>query len=130
MLEYVTDTHPLFWYFADPKKLGRNAKVAFQQMENGSALIYISAIVLCEMHFANVKEGRPVDMAEVFNEIGQHACFQLKSVEPEDVLDFDADFAVPEMHDRMIVGLARRFGLPLITKDESIVKSKLVRIVW
>ena len=48
----------------------------------------------------------------------------------DDVLDFDKDSAVREMHDRMIVGAARRLNVPLLTKDQNITASGLVKIVW
>ena len=54
----------------------------------------------------------------------------LVAFEADDVLDFDRDSAVKEMHDRMIVGVARRLNAPLLTKDANITASGLVSIVW
>jgi len=34
------------------------------------------------------------------------------------------------MHDRMIVGAARRLNAPLLTKDANVTASGLVKIVW
>jgi hypothetical protein len=45
-------------------------------------------------------------------------------------VDLKKDAAVPEMRDRMITGLARRLGVPLITSDPQIVAAHLVQIVW
>ena len=50
--------------------------------------------------------------------------------EAEDVLDFDADSAVKEMHDRMIVGVSRRLNAACLTKDLNITNSGLVKIIW
>ena len=44
--------------------------------------------------------------------------------------DFMQDVAVPEMHDRVIAGVARRLGAPLITSDPLIIAANLVKIVW
>ena len=49
---------------------------------------------------------------------------------PEEVLDFDVDAAVPEMHDRIIVGVARRLGVACLSLDPYIVDSGLVQVVW
>ena len=38
--------------------------------------------------------------------------------------------AIPEMHDRMIVATAIKYKAALITVDESITKSELVKVVW
>jgi hypothetical protein len=49
---------------------------------------------------------------------------------PEDILDLDTDRLVPEMHDRLITGVARRLAVPCITKDLQIVQSNLVTTIW
>jgi hypothetical protein len=46
------------------------------------------------------------------------------------VLDFDRDQAIPEMHDRIIVGLARTLRAPLITSDVVIRQSGIVQVEW
>jgi hypothetical protein len=56
--------------------------------------------------------------------------FVLLPFEPIDTLDFDADKAVSDIHDRMIVGVARRSGATLLTRDEQIVTSGSVTIIW
>jgi PIN domain nuclease of toxin-antitoxin system len=50
--------------------------------------------------------------------------------DPNHVLDFDACAKISEMHDRMIVGAARRMNAKLITRDKQIIKSRLVTTVW
>jgi PIN domain nuclease of toxin-antitoxin system len=49
---------------------------------------------------------------------------------PDEVLDFDRDVPVPEMHDRIIVGLARRLNAPLITSDSLITSANIARVIW
>jgi hypothetical protein len=49
---------------------------------------------------------------------------------PDDVLDFDQDQPIPEMHDRIIVGLARRLDAPLITADAIISSAGVVNVIW
>jgi hypothetical protein len=40
------------------------------------------------------------------------------------------DAAVQEMHDRIIAGVARRLGAPLISSDPLIAASGIVTIEW
>jgi PIN domain nuclease of toxin-antitoxin system len=47
-----------------------------------------------------------------------------------DLHDLPRDKAVPEMHDRIIVGVSRRRGAALITKDKEIIESNAVKTVW
>ena len=49
---------------------------------------------------------------------------------PEDVLDFAATATVPEMHDRIIVGVARRLDAACLSVDLAITASHLVPVVW
>ena len=51
-------------------------------------------------------------------------------MDAEDILDFERDTSVSEMHDRIIVGVARRLGVPLLTADRNITASGLIEIVW
>jgi PIN domain nuclease of toxin-antitoxin system len=49
---------------------------------------------------------------------------------PEDILEFDRFPTIPEIHDRIIVGVAQTTDSTCITVDEEIEKSKLVKVVW
>jgi PIN domain nuclease of toxin-antitoxin system len=46
------------------------------------------------------------------------------------VLDFDPCSTIVEMHDRIIVGAARRMNANLLTRDKQITKSGLVATIW
>lgn len=127
---YVADTHALFWYLTASPKLGQKAKEAFFEASRGDALIYIPAIVLAELHFLNEKLERPFNFLTEFQRIQQSSQFILVSLHPEDILDFDMDSRIPEMHDRMIVGVARRLGIPCLSRDRAISTSQLVAIIW
>ena len=130
MNEYVADTHTLFWYMMASPRLSSAAKAAFDEGVNNLALIYIPSIVLAELYFLNVKHNHPIDFAVEYKNLEAGGQFILTSFEPQDVLDFDADSAVKEMHDRIIVGVARRLNAACITKDDNITKSGLVKIIW
>jgi len=58
------------------------------------------------------------------------AHFTFMAFEAEDVLDLAQDVAIPEMHDRIIAGLARRLNVPLITSDPLITAAGVVQVVW
>jgi len=127
---YATDTHALFWYLTASPKLGVNAKTAFDEGAKGNAVIYIPTIVLAELFFLNEKLNQPLDFNREFERFEQSAQFEFVGFAPENVKDFSQDSAVPEMHDRMIVGVARRLGVSCLTCDKEIVASRLVKVVW
>ena len=130
MDEFVADTHALIWYFTDSRKLGPNVSRAFEDADKGDAIIHVPAIALAEMYYANIKTGKPIDFADAYQRLDTGSQFILTPFDAEDVLDFDRDSGVSEMHDRMIVGLTRRLNVPLLTIDQNIIASGLVKIVW
>ena len=99
MNDYVADTHALLWYLRNSPLLGKNASAAFDEADAGNAIIYVPAIVLAELYFLNVKHNYPIDFAAEFQKLSASGQFILISFEPQDVLDFDKDSLVSEMHD-------------------------------
>jgi PIN domain nuclease of toxin-antitoxin system len=127
---YVADTHALYWYLTDSPRLGQQASEAFDEADAGRATVYVPAIALAELFYMNEKLGRRLDFRSTLHSLRASSQFTLLPFLPEDTLDFEADRAAPEMHDRIIVGVARRMSLPLLTCDASITASNLVAIVW
>jgi predicted nucleic acid-binding protein len=127
---YVADTHTLFWYFTASPALGAQAHAAFDEAKHGEALVYIPAIVLAELYFLNEKKDRAIDYSATFALLVQSAQFVLLPFEPIDTLDFDHDKVVSDIRDRIIVGVARRLGAKLLTRDEQIVKNRVVATIW
>lgn len=126
---YVCDTHALYWYLKGSSRLGRDAQAAFEEAVRGDAVIHIPAIVMAEFYYLNEKTGRSLELEETFQHLEESGLFEFVSFEAEHVLDFDQD-APLEMHDRMIVGVARLLGAPCLTRDGQIVASGLVPTVW
>lgn len=81
---------------------------------------------MAELYYLNNKHGQPIDFASTLTTLEQSEQFVFISFEAVDVLDFEANAAAPEMHDRMIVGVARKLGAPCITYDRQITGSGLV----
>lgn len=127
---YVTDTHALFWYLINSPLLGAGASGAFDEADNGRALIYIPAIVLAELYFLNEKKQRPIDFRTKYQRLEESRQFVLLPFLPATMLDFDTCKSVNEMHDRMIVADARRLNATLITRDHEINASGLVQTIW
>ncbi len=130
MNRYVADTHALFWYLIGSSRLGGQARSAFDEGARGECLIYLPAIVLAELYYLNEKVGRPLDFFVEYRRLQQSGQFAFIGFLPDDILDFDKDAAVPEMHDRIIAGVARRMNAVCISFDRQIASSGLVTTVW
>jgi len=127
---YVVDTNALIWYLTDSKKLTPLAKSIFKSAEKGETLLYLSAIVIAEMYYVDKKWKLFDDFSSLYQVIRSKPYFKLVPFFAVDVLEFEQYSAVPEMHDRIITGLARRLNAPIITSDVLITKSQLVTVVW
>jgi predicted nucleic acid-binding protein len=127
---YVVDTNALIWHLSDDRKLGRQAREVFAAAERGETRIVVSAVVVAELYYADQKFGLFADFDAVFRQLQVASHFRFASFEAEHVLSFDGDRDVPEMHDRIIAGLARRLGAPLIASDPQIVEAGVAAIVW
>jgi PIN domain nuclease of toxin-antitoxin system len=127
---YVVDTHALIWYLTNDTKLGATALTIFQSAERRETVIIISAVVIAELYYWNQKNKQFDDFKKLYQNLRTRTYFEFVEFLPEHVLDFDQDVSVPEMHNRLITGVARRFNAPLITRDPLIVNAKIVRVVW
>lgn len=127
---YVADTHALFWYLINSPSLGPDASLAFDEADAGQALIYIPAIVIAELYYLNEKKGRPLEFRVKYERLAQSKQFVLLAFYSAHVLDFDASSAITEIHDRIIVGVARRMNAKLLTRDREITNSGIVATVW
>jgi PIN domain nuclease of toxin-antitoxin system len=130
LIGYVADTHALFWYLTASPLLGTQAKHAFVDASEGRAIIYVSAIVVAELFFLNEKAGGPLDFAAEYRRLMGTAQLVFVDLRADDVLDFGTDGLVPEMHDRIIVGVARRLGATCLSRDLAIAGSGLVATIW
>jgi PIN domain nuclease of toxin-antitoxin system len=113
---FVSDTHSLYWYLQNSPKLSRAASDCFDQALRGEATIIVPSIVLAELHYLNVKLGRTLEFEQTIALLADSRQFVFVPLEVEHVLEFEIDASIPEMHDRIIVGVARSSGC---TTDQS-----------
>lgn len=127
---YVTDTNALYWYLTQDKKLSKKAKVIFEAAQRGETRIVVSVIVMAELYFILQKKPLQKPFTDIYIELRSQPYFRFVPLNHGHILDFAKDAAVPEMHDRIITGLARRLNAPLLTSDPLIAASNLVTIEW
>jgi predicted nucleic acid-binding protein len=127
---YVVDTNALIWYLSKHRRLSQTARDIFAAAEHGETLIVISSVVLAELYYANKKYGLFGDFGAVYRRLQAAPQYRLTSFHANHVLDFDRNSNIPEMHDRIIAGLAHRLGAPLISSDPEITDAATVTVVW
>lgn len=127
---YVVDTHALLWHLKADKQLGAFAKQVFNSALGGQTQLIVSVIVIAELYYLNQKKHYFPDFAKTYHHLKQQPYFLFFNFVPDEVLDFQTNSSVPEMHDRIIAGLARRLSMPLITRDPQIIAAGICRIAW
>jgi len=127
---YVVDTHALIWYLQGSSLLSASAREIFQAAERGETLLCLSSISVAELYYANKKYGWFPNFGVTYTSLKQKPYFRFVPFAAEDVLDFEADGRVPEMHDRIIAGLARRLTAPLLTSDSTIRANHVGATIW
>ena len=128
-MDCVTDTHSLIWYFTEDARLSENALIAFEKsLDIGS--IIVSTIVLAEVMYICQKGRIPLTFSETLGRLEECDNFQIVPLNVDILRTADNIGVGLEMHDKLIVATAIYFSMPLITKDERIRESKIVKVVW
>lgn len=137
--KYVVDTHPLVWYFLGIPKISETAKGKIAEIVNKKAIGYISCVVLMEATSLAVKK-KAFDLNGFLSKIEGNPNFVIVPVCYDDIKELpfylakevvvDKQKKPIELHDALIMILARHLALPLITKDSVIHASNLVQVLW
>jgi PIN domain nuclease of toxin-antitoxin system len=127
----LLDTHVLFWAVHDSKRLSRAAASEMRRARRGGGLA-ISAISLWELSWM-LARGRILSSGTV--ETSLRALTEgiaIRPITPE-IAALATQFPDDYPHDpadRIIGATARAEGMTLVTRDERIRRSPLVRTVW
>ena len=130
MATYMTDTHSLLWAFRYPRKLGENARQAFEEVANGESKLLIPVIVLAELIFTIENKPIQADFDEILKAIKASPNIEFLDLDLLSTLKLRELTQIEEMHDRMIVASAIKYQVPLITRDENITNSGLIKVIW
>ncbi|PRY07498.1 type II toxin-antitoxin system VapC family toxin [Paraburkholderia sp. BL25I1N1] len=129
----VLDTHTLVWWATGDPTLSRKAKTAIaHELTDGE--IAVSAISAWEIAMLVERERLALSM-DVSSWLAKVSEIESVRFVPVDVEIATKSVDLPgEFHkdpaDRMIVATARKFAVPLITKDEKIRAYPHVKTIW
>jgi PIN domain nuclease of toxin-antitoxin system len=125
----VVDTHPLAWYLDKAPSLSATAYPVIHAAFRGERRILLPIIVLAELVGVVIKRCMSFDHTTFVDELPQTG-FQLI---PFDETILRRYYRLPtslDIHDRMIVATALVYNASVVTKDEKIVASATVPVVW
>jgi len=132
-MTYVTDTHPFVYHVTGRKqRLGRRARSIFDRSDRGTDTIVVPFTVLEEVLLLS-EIGRihiPLPFREFVLSLDKAVNVDLGVNDTDLLLEAATFTTIRDPYDRLIIAQAKVAGLPLITGDEKIQESGLVRTVW
>jgi PIN domain nuclease of toxin-antitoxin system len=129
----LLDTHALAWAVAEPERLSRTAASAVRRARTGGG-IAIAAISLWELALM-FNRGLLRSQGSLEKSVGlilESSGAIVKPITPGIAalaMQFPADFP-RDPADRLIGATARAESLPLVTRDERIRSSPLLKTIW
>jgi len=125
------DTHVVVRWLIDQKKLPREQLRLLQIVTSRSQPVALSAVSLIEIAILN-GQGKlrlKASLREFFDEMRDNPAFNVLPLTYDVALDAASLAILRDPADRAIVATARVHGLSLLTSDQRIIESKLVRVL-
>lgn len=129
----LLDTHVLLWLCLEPKRLSRRATTAIKQAVSAGGLGIASIslweiamlVALGRLSVRGTPDGWMADLIETSGVVVKELTPTVAVLSTQFPGDFPADPV-----DRLIGATARAEGLALVTRDEKIRASPLLKTIW
>jgi PIN domain nuclease of toxin-antitoxin system len=128
----VTDTHPLVFHAAGGGKLSPRAAAFFNRCERREAILYVPTVVIweCSLLARAVRINLRRTVRAFFDDLFSNPAYQPIDIAPEQVFVADELRFNRDPFDSLICAAARTVNLPLITRDDEIRESGVVKTIW
>jgi PIN domain nuclease of toxin-antitoxin system len=125
----IVDTHPLAWYIDQGPSLSSLAFQFIDEAFRGERRMTLPIIVLAELVGVMVKRRVRFDHEAFVDRLPQTG-FQLLPFDEPVLRQFYRLPTTLDIHDRIIVATALVYNASVVTRDEKIVASATVPVVW
>jgi predicted nucleic acid-binding protein len=129
-VEYLADTVAIVRHLRGHPALGPRAAEILNAADLGDHHVYLSAITLMEVLYLSEARRVDVGLSELIERVNASTNYEIVPVGADVVLAAAEVDDVPELHDRVVAGTARLLGVPILTGDEVIGKSRQVQTIW
>jgi PIN domain nuclease of toxin-antitoxin system len=128
--DVVFDTHACIYALAAPARLGRAARRVLAGVEAGRATAWIPAAVVAEIVMLKELGRTTVGLPELRTAMEHAPGLRFLALDWKQLDEFAALVAIRDPFDRLIVSACRAVDSPLVTKDDALQASGVVRTVW
>ena len=129
MNSYIVDTMAYVLYL-EKRKMPKKIKQIFQEAEHGENSIIIPSIVITEIAYLSEKQRIDINLQDIKQHLNNSVNFKEQHLNLDIIITSFEITDINELHDRLIAGTSKHFGMELITNDPIIEKSKFVKTVW
>ena len=130
-MNYLLDTHVLFWWLEGDKRLGRDRQRLLERCERQGEHVGVAAITAWELALLGSARRLAFDCKKLFARVEELRWIDWLPLTPEVAIEamrlgaaFHRDPA-----DQLIAATARVHGLKLLTADENIRNSGAVEVI-
>ena len=127
---FVADAHVLWWFLTAPERLSDPVSSIFRLAETGNAIIFVPAIVVAEICFLSVKEGKPLPPAALLDQLASLNGIELSDLGRGQLELLDQFPEIRDMHDRLIASDSMYLNAPLLTIDRELIALTQIQTVW
>ena len=126
-MRFIADTHSLLWYLQDHPRLSTTSRLLFDEQGQRGKII-IPTIVLAELLYISRKIRLSSSFEKTVRLLETEERFEIHPLSLE-ILKEAMKLDGFEMHDCLIIATALHLNIPLMTRDDDIVASNLVKIL-
>lgn len=126
---YVVDTMAIVLRL-ERRKLSKRIKNVFAAAEIGEIGLLIPAVAAFEIGYLAERNRIEIGLATLKDYIDENNSIEMADLDLSIILKSFEITDIPELHDRLIAGIAYAKDLEVITNDPDIIASEFVTTVW
>lgn len=116
----VADTHAIVWWLTAPRKLGAQARRAFEAADAGRWLCCVPVITLVEIALLRERKRIAVRPEDVLQALGGRPGYAVLAADAEQALAFAGLIGVKDPIDRLVLAAARATAARLLSIDAAL----------
>jgi len=130
-LEYVVDTVGIIRYVSSSGRIGKKALKVLENADLGNTNLAISVVSLMEIMYLSNNKRIHFTLQDFLLKINNNSNYQIVDLTKEILLISDGLKSTNlELHDKLIISTAIFLDVPILSSDEKIIDSNVVKVIW